>query len=132
MDVRYVSSTDYHNSLVKWWKFWRFPAPNLDMLPESGIIVSKDGVDICAGYLYFTNSKIAWLEYVVSNNEVRDRELRKEAICHLINTLSYIGKESGFKYIYASIKHQALIESYVDCGFMKGTESCTELFKLIK
>ena len=57
MDVRYLIDSDYE-ILVDWWKDWRWDAPPRDMLPQDGVgglMVSKDGVDICAGFIYFTN-----------------------------------------------------------------------------
>ena len=135
MEVRIVSSEDYNEKLVKWWKDWRWSCPpNEDMLPidtKMGIMISHEGVDICAGFLYITNSKIAWIEYIVSNFEVKNRVLRSDSITYLISVLSDIAKNSGFKYIYTSLKSQSLAKSYIECGFVEGSKGCTELFKTV-
>ena len=68
-NLRTVSGEDYDNVLLKWWKNWGWEAPPKDFLPETGLIVSKDNVDICAGFLYLTNSKVGLTEFVVSNKE---------------------------------------------------------------
>lgn len=72
MEFRYIEQSDYE-MLVDWWKFWKFPAPPIEMLPDSGVIVNKNGVDICAGFIYFTNSKTCWIEFIVSNPNVRQK-----------------------------------------------------------
>lgn len=132
MEVRYLVHEDYDNFLTKWWESWKWDAPLREMLPDNGcggIVVSKDGVDICAGFLYFTNSSMAWLEYIVSNKEYRDSD-RSEAIELLINVLSGLAKDKGFKYIYASIKSQPLVAKYKKCGFLQGDSNCTEMIKV--
>ena len=132
MEVRYLRHDDYDNFLVDWWESWNWVPPTRDMLPENGtggIVVSKDGVDICAGFIYFTNSKMAWLEFIVSNKEYRQSD-RKDAIEFLINTLSLVAKDKGFNYIYASIKNTSLIDRYKASGFKAGDSGCTEMIKV--
>ena len=132
-DVRPLTDQDYDNTLTKWWKQWRWEAPGRDFLPNGGrggIMVSKDGVDICAGYIYFTNSKAVWIEFIVSNIEYKELD-RKGAIKFLIDTLSEYGKENGAKYAYVSLRNEALINKYIECGFQKGSVGCTELVKVL-
>ena len=132
-DVRMLIDGDYENILCKWWKTWRWTPPIKDLLPQDGnggIIVSKDGVDICAGFLFLTNSKTAWSEYIISNFEYKDKD-RHEAIEFLINTLSYMAKDKGYTYVYVSLKNNPLIDRYTNCGYSKGSTGCTEMIKKI-
>lgn len=132
MDVRYLKDNDYERVLVPWWESWDWTAPNKDMLPENGnggVMVSKDGVDICAGFLYFTNSKTAWVEYIVSNKSYKEGD-RSDAIELLINVLCSLAKEKGFNYIYTSVKNKSLMSKYSNCGFIKGDENCQEMIKI--
>jgi hypothetical protein len=127
-NVRMLTDDDFPK-LIEYWKFWRFPAPKKEYLPDEGrggIMVHKDGINICAGYLFFTNSKIAWLEFIVSNHEYKEND-RKEAICFLINELTHIAKSKGFKIVFTSIKNQNLINRFKECGYSVGTENTTEL-----
>ena len=127
-EVRLLQHDDYEN-LVKWWNFWKFPAPPRDYLPEEGtggIIISKDGVDVCAGFLFLNNSKIAWLEYIVSNPEYKQKN-RKEAIVELIETLCSIAKNRGYKAVFSSLKSEPLIQRYLEAGFVKGSTNTTEV-----
>ncbi len=129
MDIRLYKKTDYEDFLVKWWKDWRWTPPPIDMLSDTGIIVSKNGVDICAGFLYYTNSKSALVEYIVSNFDYKEKD-RSEAIELLINMLSEVAKDNGFKYIYTSLKSKSLIEKYQNCGFKLGDSNCQEMIKV--
>jgi hypothetical protein len=128
MEFRYIEQSDYE-TLVDWWKFWKFPAPPIEMLPDSGVIVNKDGVDICAGFIYFTNSKTCWIEFIVSNPNVRQKEDRREAIISLIDILCSIGKNNGYTIAYTSLKNQSLQNKYLECGFIEGSKNCNEYIK---
>tara|TARA_R110000744_G_scaffold9251_3_gene29860 strand:+ start:2236 stop:2685 length:450 start_codon:yes stop_codon:yes gene_type:complete len=133
MDIRLLKEEDYDNTLVKWWKTWRWTPPIKDLLPDNGkggIMVSKDGVDICAGFLFLTNSKTAWCEYIISNFEYKEDD-RPEAIEFLINTLSHMAKDKGYAYVYVSLKNNPLIDRYTNCGYIKGSTNCTEMIKIL-
>lgn len=130
---RTLNESDYDDTLVKWWKDWRWTPPPRDMLPQDGvcgIMVSKGNIDVCAGFIYLTNSKTAWVEYIISNFEYKEKD-RKEAIELLIETLSLIAKDKGCKYIYTSLKNELLIKGYERCGYVKGSTNCTEMIKKI-
>lgn len=126
--IRLLTDNDY-STLLNWWSFWKFPAPAKDILPEEGrggIMVYKDSIEICAGFLFFTNSKMAWLEFIVSNPEYKEKD-RKEAICFLINELTFIAKSKGFKVVFTSIKNENLINRFKECGYIIGSENTKEL-----
>ena len=134
MDIRLLEIKDYENTLVKWWNDWRWYAPSVDFLPgngTSGIMVSDKGVDICAGFIYLTNSKCAWCEFIVSNFEFKDKAKRKEAIILLISSLTEIAKDKEFKYVYTSLKNSSLVNHYKDCGYTEGDKGCLEMVKII-
>jgi hypothetical protein len=133
MEVRFLNDDDY-KTLSSWWKDWRWMPPPIDMLPQNGkggIMVYKDGIEICAGFVYFTNSKAAWIEFIVSNFHYRGDD-RHEALEFLINSLIEIIKQTGdFKYIYTSLKSKSLIDRYSNCGFQKGDSNCQEMIRIL-
>lgn len=131
MEFRLLEDLDY-DTLCKWWKWWRFSAPPKDSLPHNGkggIMVSRDSVDVCAGFIYFTNSNMCWIEFIVSNPEVKEN--RKEAITFLINELSELAKRAGVKVAYTSLKSQSLINNFSECEFITGSSNCTEMIKVL-
>ena len=134
MEFRFLEHEDY-DTLCKWWKQNRFPPPPRDFLPNyglDGIMVSKDGIEICAGFIYETSAPaLAWIEFVVANFEVKDRGLRKEALNFLITELSTIAENMGKKYLYTNLKNQGLVERYKDCGYVVGSKGCVEMVKVI-
>lgn len=133
MEVRFLKENDY-DTLSKWWKDWRWTPPPADMLPQNGtggVMVYKGDVEICAGFVYFTNSKTAWIEFIVSNFQYKDKD-RHEAIETLINVLTKIVQEMGeYKYIYTSLKSKSLIDRYANCGYQLGSTNCNEMIKVL-
>ena len=109
-DCRLLEEGDYENILTKWWHDWRWAEPPAkDSLPQDGLcglMISKDGVNICAGFIFLTNSKTAWCEYIISNFEYKEDD-RGEAIEMLIHTLS------------------------AKCGYKFGSKGCTEMIKIL-
>ncbi|KZE77495.1 hypothetical protein AV926_14060 [Myroides marinus] len=127
--ARIIKEEDY-TELLTWWKWHRFSPPLLEMLPNSGVMISKEGVNICAGYIYFTNSKICWIEFIVSNPNYRELD-RKEAIKELILQLGYIAKDNGFKVAYTNLKNPSLIKFFSDVGYHEGSINTTEMISLL-
>lgn len=132
-NIRRLDTKDYEK-LTKWWEDWRWVPPAQDFLPEQGtggVMVSTHASDVCAGFLYFTNSKVCWLEFIVSNFEVKDKKIRKEAIQALIGALENIARQKGFKYIYTVVKNESLENAYKQAGYGNGSKKVNELFKIL-
>lgn len=128
--VRVLTEEDYP-VLCRWWKENRFPAPPQDCLPSNGtggIMVSKGEIDICAGFIYFTNSKLSWIEFPVADFNYRGND-RAEALQFLINELTGIAQRQGFKAVFSSVKNQNLINHFDACGFTKN-KNTTEVIKV--
>ena len=134
LEIRPLYDTDYEEILIEWWKQWNWEAPAKDFLPDDGkggMIVYDGDTPICAGFIYITNSKVAWVDWIISNKEYRVKDKRKEAIRMLIESLSNVCKQTGNKYGYALIKNQALVQVYKDLGWSKGDGYTSEMIKIL-
>jgi hypothetical protein len=132
--IRELNESDYDNILVDWWKQWGWEPPQRDFLPDNGkggIIVYDQDTPICAGFMYITNSKVAWVDWIISNKEYTKKPHRKDAIKLLVSTLTGICKNTGSKYVYALIKSRHLIETYEQLGYIKGDRYTSEMIKLL-
>lgn len=131
--IRPLDENDYENILKSWWVAWGWQPPEKDFLPEDGkggIMILDEGEPVCAGFMYATNSKVAWVDWIISSKTYRG-EKRKEAIKTLVHTLTNICKNSGYKYSYALIKHPNLLDTYTDLGYIKGDGYTGELIKVL-
>jgi hypothetical protein len=132
--IRELNESDYDNILVDWWKQWGWEPPQKDFPPDNGkggIIVYDQDTPVCAGFMYITNSKVAWVDWIISNKEYTKKPHRKDAIKLLVSTLTGICKNTGSKYVYALIKNESLINTYVGLGYIKGDSYTSEMIKVL-
>lgn len=87
-------------------KSWARPGINYDpeLFPRTGYIVDN----ICAYFLYETDSRVAWLENLISNKD-SDKEERRKAIGMVIDALIIEAKRKGYKVLYATTSNSNLI-----------------------
>ena len=131
-DIRPLELDDYDTILVDWGKDWGWTPPTRDFLPDNGkggMIVFDGDIPVCAGYIYLTNSGVAWVDWIISNKEYRKKPNRQNAIGLLIETLTNLCTKSGAKYSYALLKHPSLIETYKKLGYTEGDSYTKEMIK---
>jgi len=132
LNIQKLKENDYEKLLVNWWKDWGWQAPPKDFLPDNGtggfMVYNKD-IPICAGFIYKTNSNVAWVDWIISNKNYKDKESRKEGITYLVQSLTEICKQLDYKYCYALINHKALIKTYERLGYTKADNYNQELIK---
>ena len=131
-NIRRLVEGDYENTLVDWWKSWGWEVIPKDFLPENGtggLMVSKGDVDICAGFIYLTNSKVALTEFVVSNKEYKEKD-RSDAIQLLIDGIVMLAEERGYKYAHVILKNKSLLNKYKKSGYLVSDDNVTEMLKV--
>ena len=130
---RNLKESDW-DTLVSWWKWWRWAVMPKDFLPDNGtggIIVEKDHTPIVAGFLYETNSNVLILEWIVSNPKYKEKD-RKEAIELLIKETENIAKSRGFKYMFSIGRNKHLIEAHKKLNWSIDEKHSYEITKKIK
>lgn len=132
--LRPLNEFDYDNILLGWWEDWGWVAPVKELLPQDGIggvIVYDEEEPVCAGFLYMTNSKMSWVEWVISNKNYRKKPQRKEAIVYLIKTLTNIAKTNGATFAYTVVKNKSLSAIYEQVGYANGDDNVKEMIKVL-
>ena len=130
LTIRPLTYTDYDDILVGWWNDWEWTPPVRGFLPHDGVggmIVYDGDTPVCAGFLYLTNSQVAWVDWIISNKDYRDH--RAEALLMLIESLTNVCKSNGAKFVYALIKHEGLIKTYEKLGYIAGDSYNKEMIK---
>jgi len=134
MESRKLVESDYEQ-LKEWWHEWGWvDPPTLDLLPENGkggIMISQDGVNICAGFIYeVSNANIAWFTFPISN-KILNKKLRGTALEFMVLGVIEICKQKGYKYIYSNLRNPSMIQHQVNNGFVRTGNNFTELIKLL-
>ena len=69
-----------YDTLVKWWTDWEFGTVPKECLPPSGIVVSEDGKDICAGGLYIgEGTQFGFMEWIVTDKSAEPKTVAQWA-----------------------------------------------------
>ena len=132
MNTRTLTESDWE-TLSDWWKAWKWPVMAKDMLPDNGtggIMVENEGENIVAGFLYWSNSKLVWLDWIISNPKV-SRDIRQEAIKKLILTAEHMTKEAGSKYMMSISRSNSLLKTHEQMGWNVDKTPSHEMVKII-
>lgn len=127
---RLSSRADYDGVLTKWWKEWGFPVPPVECLPRHGLIVSDAEGDLYAGFLYFTDSDMAWMEWVVCNRSACVSR-RRGALLFMTGLFEQIARGGGAKHLFTSTVRGDFANSLCKCGFERGDTGVIHLVKNI-
>lgn len=132
LSLRELKESDYEH-MSSWWEWWRWPAVSKETLPMNGIgglMVYKDDVLIAAGFLYLSNSKVAWLDWIVSNPQYRQSD-RKDALEVLIMGLEDVARSQGYNTIISIARNKSLINIHERLGYTVDKNPSYEISKKI-
>tara|TARA_R110002012_G_scaffold3317_2_gene15498 strand:- start:1824 stop:2246 length:423 start_codon:yes stop_codon:yes gene_type:complete len=84
--IRPIEEKDYV-FINSWWEQIKKAPPPRSLLPENGLhglMACKDGIPIVCTYLYLTNSKFGYCDYMISDNSYKGRD-RFEIVLKLMD-----------------------------------------------
>lgn len=128
--IRPWAESDYP-TLSNYWELYGWNPVPLDFLPPTGWVVSDDtGLIVCAGFLYLTNSFLAWPEWVIGNPLV-SKEIRAKALDLLIDYTNNEAKKRNYKALLALTPNKKLIERYQQHGYTVGDQNVISLVRRV-
>lgn len=131
-NVRSLNSEDY-KILVEWWKEWKWPILPKEALPSNGtggIMVYKKDILVVAGFLYWSNSKMVWLDWIISNPKYKEND-RKEAIEILIKTAEGMVRKQGGGVMMSISRSKSLLKTHKKLGWQIDNNPSYEMTKVI-
>lgn len=129
---RKIEEQDW-DTLASWWEGHNWPVVPRDALPENGkggIIIEENNEPVIAGYIYQTNSKGCWLEYIISKPDYKGS--RSHLISSLIQTAEKAAIALGFKYMLFIGKSKGIIKAMEENNWDKDPRPSYEMMKKIK
>ena len=132
MNTRTLTESDYE-ILSDWWKAWGWPPVVKDMLPDNGtggIMVENEGENVVAGFLYWSNSKLVWLDWIISNPKI-NKAIKHEAIKKLILTAESMTKEGGSKFMMSISRSNSLLKIHKELGWTVDPDPSHEMIKIV-
>lgn len=98
--------------LDSWWEAHNLPLIPLSSLPATGYMVQG----VAAGFLYLTNSDVAFIENYISNPKAIYVE-RQAALDAVTARLIECAMQNGYNYLVALTQSQAIYERALRFGF---------------
>ena len=130
LKARALQESDWE-TLQEWWTKWEWPQMNRDLLPLNGLgglIVCKGDIPIVAGFLYLTNSKVAQMEWIISNKYYRGAD-RKDALEMLILGLEEVALSVDKNIILSIGRNTGLINMHKKLGYTVDDKASYEISK---
>lgn len=132
LKLRSLQESDWE-VLLSWWKAWGWPDIEKDLMPLDGLgglIVEKQGKPIAAGFLYLTNSKVAWTEWIISDPEYREED-RKKCLGMVVEGLENVAISAGYKIILSIGRNKGLLSIHKELGYTVDDDPSYEISKKI-
>ena len=117
INVRKIELEDYEH-INKWWAEQGLQPVDFKVLPLrglGGLIVEKEK-PIAAAYLYLTNSKMGYIDNLISNPYYLKKD-RFDIIIHLIKACENVARDAGCVEIWATTKYPGIIERCRALGY---------------
>lgn len=127
MTIKLFEPNEHYKLVAEMWEAQNWPIIPLEGLPTTGMITFQDDIPVAAGFLYNTDSSMAWLEFIVGNPDI-DYELRGQGLDLVIQGLTKVAKNMNKKMIFTVSNHKRLIDRYKSFDF-KEQDTVTELVR---
>jgi len=132
LKLRSLQESDWE-TLQTWWKAWGWPEMSKDLMPLDGLgglIVEKDSKPIAAGFLYLTNAKVAWTEWIISDPNYRGED-RIECLKIVVQGLEDVAVNAGYKIILSVGRNKSLLNIHKELGYTVDDNPSYEISKKI-
>jgi len=95
-----------------WWVQHGWDKNMIDILPDTGFISGDDA----ACWVYFTNSNMAWVDWLVANPDSSPRAVLKASKA-VLNSCVKLAKENNYHFVLSATKCKGLVKLYNKIGF---------------
>ena len=113
-----------------WWIGHKLTKPDRDLLPGQGLdgfIIEKTNA-IAACYIYLTNSKIAYIDFLISDPKYKNND-RDDVIKTLITACVDIALNLGNKIVWATSENKGVINKCKENGFNVSEQKHSIIYK---
>ena len=123
-NVVYYQAHKHLEQLQQWYNDWKISLDVIDMLPTTGLIIE----DICALFLYETNSYTCFLESFIVNPKVPKAD-RKKYFNQIGEVMIHMAKESGYRYMKCDTRYETVENQLKEFGFNTTNHNYHSLFR---
>ena len=115
--VRSIEIKDYEY-INKWWKKSGYIPPGAQILPMDGLggLVVEKEEPVAAAYVYLTNSKMGYIDNLISNPYYLKKD-RFDIIIHLIKACENVAKDANCREVWAMSESRGILERCEALGY---------------
>ena len=130
MKLRDYKGKEDFEEFKRWWEFWRWKdRVDPQILSDIGFVIEKDGLNICAGWLYTTNSLIASIEFIVAN-PFAPKEDVDGGLDFLLECLSQRALKEGKRLVMTTINNLSLAKRLEKLGYVESGANLKQYMRL--
>lgn len=126
MEVVEYQPEKHNDMLLTWYNQWGLSPHSIELLPGTGLIIEN----VCALFLYRTNSLLCLVEGFISNREAEDT-VRAQGLDLISSKMDEWIKELGFKQIMTFSNNPKVIERAKSMNFDVSKEQYNVLYRRI-
>lgn len=116
MKVRIFNYEKDYAQLKEWYFGWGYEPIPPELLPKYGLIVSNQGHDVCAAFLYLTDGKVGLFEGAIMDPSA-PKERRRGTLLFLHKAMQALARELGCLQAWVISKDKTLTKMSKDEGF---------------
>ena len=109
--IRKFKTVEDYPTIAKWWVRHSWVPVPIQGLPGTGLVSEIDGKPVAAGWLFLSDSCMAWMEYMVGDPDSKFED-RDKGLDEVVEGLSDVARGLGYKIIMVSVGHKRLIDRY--------------------
>ena len=121
------SKEEFYQTFIKWLETQNFPLINKDVLPENCFVCYINEIPCYCIWVYFTDSKLAWIAFPASNKNVSFK-IKNGGLDFLINYVCDYLKRKKMITAFTTSATENVVLSLEKAGFDKGDE-CIHFIK---
>lgn len=130
MNLRDFNGEEDFKEFKRWWEFWRWKdRVDPQILSDIGFVIEKEGLSLCAGWLYTTNSLIASIEFLVANPFAPKEEV-DAGLDFLIECLSQRALKEGKRLVMTTINNPSLAKRLGSLGYVESGRDLKQFIRL--
>lgn len=124
ISIRPYVPADY-SMISSWWNSHEMAPPEENMMPETSYVLERDGVPVQAVSLFMTNGPVCWVDNLIGNPEIKDRETKD-----IVKFIEKTALESGKDRLFCMSMTDKNERLYKSLGFIKTAHVSTFIKKI--
>lgn len=131
-EIKKHQKLEFYETFVKWCNQHKFPRISEEVLPENVFVCyNEDEIPVYCVWFYYTDSKLAWLAFPVSNNKI-DYKKRKFGFDFLMIQIANYAKKKNIKMLFTTSSTESVVNSLDKAGFVQGDLNVNQYFLVLK